>query len=73
MKKSKDLSGTILIDDEALGEVSREEAKERILKLFEEKGELDYGDIFEKLGIDLKLIVEICDELEKSKKIEAIR
>ena len=73
MKKSKGQMATILTDDEASVEVSREEVKEKVLKLFEDKGELDYGDIFEKLGFDLKLIVEICDELEKSKIIEAIR
>jgi len=53
--------------------VSKEEAKEEILRLFEKKGELGYGEIMEALGIDLKLIVEICDELEKESKIEAVK
>lgn len=72
MKKSKNRSATLFTIDETSMEVSREEAKEMVLRLFEQRSELDYGDIFEELGIDLKLIVEICDELEHCKKIEAI-
>ena len=52
--------------------VPREDAKEEIIRLFEQRGELDYVEIMEALGLDLKLVVEICDGLEKERKIEAI-
>lgn len=54
-------------------EVTEEEAKEQILKLFEEKGELDYIEIVSTLDLDLKLVVEICEELEKEKKIGVVK
>ena len=60
------------VDDENVVEVSKEQAKEMILKLFEEKGELDYFDIITELDLDLKLVVEICAELEEEKRIEGI-
>jgi hypothetical protein len=53
-------------------DVSRQEAKRMILKLFEEKGELGYSEIVSNLNLDLELVVEICDELEQEKKIEGI-
>ena len=72
MKKSKGRSATVFTVDEASVEISREEAKKKVLKLFEEKGELDYVDIASALDLDLKLIVEICSELEREKRIEEI-
>ena len=72
MKKSKGRSATAITIDETSVEISREEAKESVLKLFEEKGELDYIDIASTLDLDLKLIVEICSELVQEKRIEEI-
>ena len=72
MKKSKGQTATVFTIDKASDEISREEAKEKVLKLFEEKGELDYVDIASVLDLDLKLIVEICSELEREKRIEEI-
>lgn len=60
------------IENESADEVSREQAKEMILKLFEQKGELDYFEIISELDLDLKLVVEICAELEEEKRIEGI-
>ena len=53
--------------------MSREKAKEVILKLFAEKGELDYIDIMSSLDLDLDMVVDICAELEEEKRIEGTR
>ena len=61
------------VDVEGLpAEVSKEKAKEMIVKLFEQEGELDYVDIASALGLDLKSVVEICSELEREKRIEEV-
>jgi hypothetical protein len=52
---------------------NKEKAKEEILKLFSHEKEAGYSDIIERLGIDLNLIIEICEELETEKKIESIK
>lgn len=45
-------------------EITREQAKAEITLLFKEtERELYYSDIAERLQLDLKLVVEICDEL----------
>jgi hypothetical protein len=45
-------------------EISFEQAKAEITRLFKEsKGELYYSDIAGRLRLDLKLVVEVCDEL----------
>jgi len=36
------------------------------------QGELDYFEIISELDLDLKLVVEICAELEEEKRIEGI-
>ena len=47
-----------------LREVSREQAKAEITDLFDEtEVPLYYSDIMERLGIELELVVEICQEL----------
>ena len=53
--------------------MSKREAKKAVIKLFEEKGELDYVEVVSKLGIDLKLAVEICEKLEKENKIGVVK
>jgi Mn-dependent DtxR family transcriptional regulator len=73
MKKSKNRSATLLTIDETSMEVSKEEAKEMVLRLFEQKGELDYVDIAETLDLNLKLVVEICTELEQENRIEEMK
>lgn len=47
--------------------LSRDEAKTEILKLFQEKASevLDYGIIAQALHLDLQIVVDICNELEK--------
>ena len=47
-------------------------SKQRIEQLFRERKELDYWDILKVFGLDLILIVEICEGLEKEGKIETI-
>lgn len=64
--------GPQAIAHEAMTNMSKEEAKQAILKLFQEKGELDYYDIISTLDLDLKLVVEICAQLEQEKRIEGI-
>ena len=58
-------------DMETLSKGSREEAKQMIRKLFKQRGELDYIDITDALDLDLKMVVEICAELEEEGRIEA--
>ena len=73
MKKSKDQSATVFTIDNTSMEVSKDEAKKMVLKLFKQKGELDYVDIAEALDLNLKLVVEICADLEQENRIEEIK
>jgi len=59
-------------EDESAIEVTREEAKEMVVALFHEKGQLGYSEIMSTLRLDLELIVEICAELEADGKIEGV-
>lgn len=52
-----------------LREISRDEAKAEIERLFTEGGTLYYSDIAKKLCIDLELVVDICEELFKEGKV----
>lgn len=52
--------------------IIKEEAKQAITDLFKKREELDYIEIMSELGLDLKLIVDICEELEKEEKIEPL-
>lgn len=53
-----------------LREISRDEAKQEITKLFSAGKTLYYSDIVEQLKIDLELVVDICDELIREGKIQ---
>lgn len=55
-----------------LREVSKEEAEKDILELFSQSGILYYSDIAEQLRLDLKLVVEICNELQKRGEIQVV-
>ncbi len=50
-------------------ETSREREKEEIRILFRGNGTLYYSDIVRKLGIGLRTVVEICDELKAAGEI----
>ena len=52
-----------------LREISRDEAKAEIERLFAEGKTVYYSDIAKKLRIDLELVVDICEELFKEGKI----
>lgn len=52
--------------------IIKKEAKQAITDLFKQREELDYIEIMSELGLDLKLVVDICEELEKEEKIEAL-
>lgn len=52
-----------------LREISRDEAKAEIERLFAEGGTLYYSDIAKKLCIDLELVVDVCEELFKEGKV----
>jgi hypothetical protein len=49
--------------------ISREEAKQEIRELFTDDRTFYYSDIAEELQLDLKLVVEICHELEETGEI----
>lgn len=53
-----------------LRKVSKEQAKKEIRKLFSESNTLYYSDIAERLGLDLELVVDICNELQRQGKIK---
>ena len=52
-----------------LRDITREEAKQEIRQLFSSGRTLYYSDIAEELGLDLKLVVDICRELQENKEI----
>lgn len=66
-KKIKELSTEIVEKVVVLKPITKKEARAKIIRLFKSSKILYYSDIVEKLGIDLPLVVEICDELEKEK------
>jgi hypothetical protein len=53
--------------------LTKKEAKKSIIELFQKEKNLGYSDIIEKLGVNLDLVVTICKELEKEKKIKSIK
>jgi len=57
-----------------LQEISREEAKQRVIELLDSlKGERIYPDeIADKLGIEFSMVMDILDELEKEEEIEIV-
>jgi regulator of replication initiation timing len=55
-----------------LREISKEEAKKEILELFSQGHTLYYSDVAEQLGLDLQLVVEICNELQSKGEIEVV-
>ena len=55
-----------------LREVSKGEAEKEILELFSQGKTLYYSDIAEQLGLDLKLVVEICNELQSRGEIKVV-
>jgi len=55
-----------------LREVSKEEAEKDILGLFSQGQTLYYSDIAEQLGLDLQLVVEICNKLQNRGEIEVV-
>lgn len=53
-----------------LRSISRDQAKEEILDLFQkETGPHFYSDVAQRLNLDLELVVELCNELEKAGQI----
>lgn len=50
-------------------EISREEAKTEIVRLFKKGKILYYSDIARELSLDLELVVDICEELRKQGEI----
>lgn len=58
--------------DKKLIKWTRKEARKAILELFKKEGELGYSEIIERLGINLDVVIGICEELKQDKKIEAL-
>ena len=56
-----------------LKNINRNQALKEIKILFKKNKILYYGDISEKLNLNLELVVDICDELENKGIIEASR
>ncbi len=52
-----------------LKEITKEEAKEEIRKLFTSGRTLYYSDIVQELRLDLETVVDICNELQKNKEV----
>ena len=52
-----------------LRDIPREQAKEEIRQLFKNGGTLYYSDVVRNLGIDLRTVIEICDELKENGEI----
>lgn len=48
-----------------LREITKDEAKAEIIDLFATGETLYYSDIFERLRIDLEMVVDICHELQQ--------
>jgi hypothetical protein len=48
------------------------QAKDKILALFNEKDTLDYIEMVETLDLDLETIVNACTELEQEGRIEGV-
>ena len=72
-KRLKSLEDSIPTEEVVvLREISKEEAEKEILELFSKGHTLYYSDIAEQLGLDLKLVVEICNELQSRGEIEVI-
>lgn len=46
-------------------DITKEEAKEEIRELFSKGKTLYYSDVVKELGLDLELVVEACNELER--------
>ncbi len=61
------LTGEVVIE---LRTITRKEAKQEILDLFQSGETLYYSDLAKRLRIDLPLVVEICQELGKEGEIE---
>jgi hypothetical protein len=53
-----------------LRDINRNEAKREISSLFASGKTLYYSDIAEELGLDLRIVVELCQELEAEGKVE---
>lgn len=53
-----------------LKEITKEEAKKEIQRLFTSGRTLYYSDIVKELKIDLETVVELCNELQKSGEVE---
>ena len=50
-------------------DITREEATKEIRELFSSGRTLYYSDIVQELGIDLEMVVDICNELQKDEEI----
>jgi len=53
-------------------EISREEAKRRIVSFFETHDEADTEELMRNIRIDLSLLVELLDELKREGKIASL-
>jgi hypothetical protein len=54
-----------------LRDLTRDEAKQEIQSLFSSGRTLYYSDIAEELGLDLRIVVDLCQELEDEGKVES--
>jgi len=57
--------GTVMLRD-----IPKDQAKKEIAELFDKSGTLYFSDIAEMLRLDLELVVQLCEELEKEGKIK---
>lgn len=62
----------LAVDEEVieLRDISKEEAKQEILAMFQSGETMFYSDLATRLRLDLPLVVEVCQELEEEGEIE---
>lgn len=55
-----------------LRSVSRDQAREEIRGLFASEETLYYSDIVQRLGLDIALVIDLCQELEAGGEVETL-
>lgn len=57
------MKAALEIEDVTLRSISKQDARQEILRLFETGEPLDQADLAESLSLDFSLVTQICDEL----------
>ena len=68
----RDASGERESEVVVLRSVPREQAKQEIRELFASGETLYYSDIVQRLGLDIALVIDLCQELEAGGEVETL-